>query len=97
MEQSEQLTIKGNAELEEQNQRCRFMDKLRNRLLDIFYDHEFTLDDTHLVFIGTDVDLQTNDLYAMYNDCKENGNKNPAKKVAKYAEAQYDEYMDRGR
>ena len=85
------------AEIEEQNQRYRFMDKLRNRLLDIFYDHEFTLDNEHLVFIGTDVDLRTDDLYARYNECKENGSKNPAKKVAKFAESQYDEYMDRDR
>lgn len=85
------------AEIAEQNQRYKFMEKLRNRLLDIFYDYEFTLDNEHLVFTNTDVDLRTDDLYARYNEYKENGSKNPAKKVAKFVESQYDEYMDRGR
>lgn len=84
-------------EIEENNQKYRFMDKLRNRLLDIFYDNEFEFNEEHLAFIGTDVDLRTEDLYAMYNEYKDAENKNPAKKVAKYAEKKYDEYMDRGR
>lgn len=81
----------------ERAERERFLNKLYNRLQDIFYEHEFILNDRRLTFTETNgnVVLPCDQLYQMYTQYQEEKVKNPAKKVAKYAEQQYDEYMER--